>query len=121
MYKMTFIYERFTDDYPFYWDTDEGIYFQNSSVEFGKSFNLLKKHSRITTEDNLTSISTYEFNSELDCKQFIQKISENFPEYREKRLDYIRQHSHSLHASASSAIWPLGDTLVSHYVVSGVV
>lgn len=117
---MTFIYDRFTDTHPFYWDTDEGVYFQNASKEFGTNSGLLKKHNRITTGDNLTSISTYEFETESDCKQFIQEIGETFPEYRQKRLDYIRQHSHALHASASSAIWPLGNTLVSNYVVSGV-
>jgi hypothetical protein len=116
---MTFTYERFTDTHPFYWDTEEGSYFQNSSIELGTTSNLLKNHDRFVTEDNLTSISTYKFDSESDCKKFIQEISKSFPEYREKRLDYIRQHSHTLIASASSAIWPLGDTLVSNYVVSG--
>jgi len=105
MFKVTFTYERYSDKDPFYWETEEGAYYKKKIALLGQSTGLVKNYDNIVTEDNLTSITTYEFDSKDDWLEFFKQVHELFPEFKLKRLEYLLNNSHFFSGSASEPVF----------------
>lgn len=109
MITITYTYERPTDEYPFYPDTSEGSAFQGIIENIGKDLKLVIARSSSRTEDGLTLISTYEFESKIRFSEFTAAIHLSIPTFFRSRNAYLLHSAHRLSAIANEPVFPSSD------------
>lgn len=108
MFEIIFTYERYTTAAPFYRDTKQGTEYKNLTHDLGKESGLLKNQTSFVSEDQLTMITTYEFENKQTCLQYLKLVHERFPDLTPRRTEYLVENSHRLSRTATDAVFPNG-------------
>lgn len=106
MLTVTWTYERPTQEYPFYMDTPEGAAFQEIIDTIRQNSGLVISREISRTEDGLTLVSVYNYESVEKCKEFTAAINSEIPTYFPFRVNYLINCSHKLTGIANDPIFP---------------
>jgi hypothetical protein len=104
MYKFTTTYRRPNLDYEMFSETDYGASALEKINHIGNNHNLIKSFKIDLSEDHLTKIMTWEFDSEQDLMELMALHGNEDPSFRLRRAHYIVEHDHELVITADSNI-----------------
>jgi hypothetical protein len=107
MLTVTWTYERPTQEYPFYMDTSEGATFQGIIDTIRQNSGLVISRELSRTEDGLTLVSVYNYESVEKCKEFTDAITSGIPAYFTSRGEYLVKCSHKLTGIANEPVFGL--------------
>lgn len=96
MLTVTWTYERPTQEYPFYMDTPEGAAFQEIIDTIRQNSGLVISREISRTEDGLTLVSVYNYESVAKCREFTSVINSEIPTYFLSRDNYLIKCGHKL-------------------------
>jgi|694.fasta_scaffold05651_13 hypothetical protein len=96
MLTVTWTYERLTQEYPFYMDTPEGAAFQEIIDTIRQNSGLVISREISRTEDGLTLVSVYNYESVAKCREFTSVINSEISTYFSSRDNYLIKCGHKL-------------------------
>ena len=106
MLTLTWTYERPTHEYPFYIDSLEGAAFQEVVDNIRQNSGLVISRELSRTEDGLTLVSVYNYESVEKCKEFTAAINSEIPTFFPSRNDYLVKCGHILTGVANEPVFP---------------
>lgn len=106
MFTITWTYERQSSDSPpFYSDTPDGSAFQGIIDALRIDLDAVVSREISRTEDGLTLVSTYNYESIDKCNQFTDALNASIFTYFPSRNAYVIQSGHKLTAIANEPIF----------------
>jgi hypothetical protein len=96
MLTVTWTYERLTQEYPFYMDTPEGAAFQEIIDTIRQNSGLVISREISRTEDGVTLVSVYNYESVAKCREFTSVINSEISTYFSSRDNYLIKCGHKL-------------------------
>jgi hypothetical protein len=96
MLTVTWTYERPTHEFPMYIDTLEGKAFQEIINTTMQDSGLKISRETSLTEDGLTLVSVYSYDSITTCRDFAHAINLRIPTFFPSRNDYMVKCGHRL-------------------------
>jgi len=107
MLTVTWTYERPTQEYPFYMDTPEGAAFQEIIDTIRQNSGLVISREISRTEDGLTLVSVYNYESVAKCREFTSVINSEIPTYFLSRDNYLIKCGHKLTGISNEPVFGL--------------